>query len=100
MGAVGVGKPVRLPFAAWAGPWMVARSVVRDARSILLTVSAGPGMVPRTVPGGPGTLVERIIPMEVTWDQALASDATWGSDRYPTGPLPVDPAPMPRQKRR
>lgn len=36
---------------------------------------------------------------EVTWEQALASDEKWGPDHYEFGPLPVDPVPMPGQKR-
>jgi myo-inositol 2-dehydrogenase/D-chiro-inositol 1-dehydrogenase len=36
---------------------------------------------------------------EVTWDKALASDETWGPTSYEFGPLPVDPVPMPGQKR-
>ena len=37
---------------------------------------------------------------EVTWDKAIASDEKWGPDSYEFGPLPVDPVPMPGQKRR
>ena len=36
---------------------------------------------------------------EITWDQALGSDETWGPKNYEFGPLPVDPVPMPGQKR-
>ncbi len=36
---------------------------------------------------------------EVTWEQALNSDETWGPASYEFGPLPVDPVPMPGQKR-
>jgi predicted dehydrogenase len=36
---------------------------------------------------------------EVTWDKALASDEKWGPENYEFGPLPVDPVPMPGQKR-
>lgn len=36
---------------------------------------------------------------EITWDQALASDEKWGPENYEFGPLPVDPVPMPGQKR-
>jgi len=36
---------------------------------------------------------------EVTWEQALASDETWGPKTYEFGPLPVDPVPMPGRKR-
>ena len=37
---------------------------------------------------------------EVTWEQAMSSDEKWGPDSYEFGPLPVDPVPMPGQKRR
>ncbi len=36
---------------------------------------------------------------EVTWEQALNSDESWGPAKYEFGPLPVDPVPMPGQKR-
>jgi predicted dehydrogenase len=36
---------------------------------------------------------------EVTWEQALQSEERWGPDNYEFGPLPVDPVPMPGQKR-
>ena len=36
---------------------------------------------------------------EVTWDQALNSDEKWGPASYEFGPLPVDPVPMPGQKK-
>ncbi|MBL8722643.1 MAG: Gfo/Idh/MocA family oxidoreductase [Planctomycetes bacterium] len=36
---------------------------------------------------------------EIGWEQALASDERWGPDTYEFGPLPVDPVPMPGQKR-
>jgi myo-inositol 2-dehydrogenase/D-chiro-inositol 1-dehydrogenase len=36
---------------------------------------------------------------EVTWQQALDSDERWGPQHYTFGPLPVDPVPMPGQKR-
>ena len=36
---------------------------------------------------------------EVTWEQALNSDEKWGPASYEFGPLPVDPVPMPGQKR-
>ena len=36
---------------------------------------------------------------EITWEQALNSDEKWGPDNYEFGPLPVDPVPMPGQKR-
>ena len=36
---------------------------------------------------------------EITWDQALSSDEKWGPASYEFGPLPVDPVPMPGQKR-
>ena len=36
---------------------------------------------------------------EVTWEKALNSDEKWGPDSYEFGPLPVDPVPMPGQKR-
>jgi predicted dehydrogenase len=35
----------------------------------------------------------------VTWDEAMKSDEKWGPDSYAFGPLPVDPVPMPGQKR-
>ncbi|MBL8756464.1 MAG: Gfo/Idh/MocA family oxidoreductase [Planctomycetes bacterium] len=35
----------------------------------------------------------------VTWDDAMKSDEKWGPDNYAFGPLPVDPVPMPGQKR-
>jgi predicted dehydrogenase len=37
---------------------------------------------------------------EITWENALASNEKWGPDNYAFGPLPVDPVPMPGQKRR
>ncbi len=36
---------------------------------------------------------------EITWEQALNSDEKWGPENYEFGPLPVDPVPMPGQKR-
>ncbi len=36
---------------------------------------------------------------EITWQQALDSNERWGPDHYTFGPLPVDPVPMPGQKR-
>jgi predicted dehydrogenase len=36
---------------------------------------------------------------EVTWEKALNSDEKWGPDSYEFGPLPVDPVPMPGQKK-
>lgn len=36
---------------------------------------------------------------QITWDAALASDERWGPDNYEFGALPVDPVPMPGQKR-
>jgi predicted dehydrogenase len=36
---------------------------------------------------------------EIGWEQALNSDERWGPDSYEFGPLPVDPVPMPGQKR-
>ncbi|MCC7399544.1 MAG: Gfo/Idh/MocA family oxidoreductase [Planctomycetes bacterium] len=36
----------------------------------------------------------------VTWDEALNSEERWGPDRSEFGPLPVDPVPMPGQRRR
>ncbi|MGE3174333.1 MAG: Gfo/Idh/MocA family protein [Planctomycetota bacterium] len=35
----------------------------------------------------------------VTWDDALASDETWGPSEYAFGDLPVDPVPMPGRPR-
>ncbi len=35
----------------------------------------------------------------IEWDEALASDETWGPDRYEFGHLPVDPVPMPGKRR-
>ena len=32
---------------------------------------------------------------QISWDDALNSDQTWGPDNYEFGPLPVDPVPMP-----
>ncbi len=37
---------------------------------------------------------------EVTWDQAMKSDETWGPKSYAFGPLPVDPVPMPGQNQK
>ncbi|MCR9246239.1 MAG: Gfo/Idh/MocA family oxidoreductase [bacterium] len=36
----------------------------------------------------------------INWDDALNDDTVWGPDSYEFGPLPVDPVPMPGQKRR
>ena len=36
---------------------------------------------------------------QVTWDEALASNETWGPKSYAMGPLPVDAVPMPGRKR-
>ncbi len=36
---------------------------------------------------------------QVSWDEALDSDERWGPDSYEFGPLPVDPVPMPGQRR-
>ena len=32
---------------------------------------------------------------EVEWDQAIASNVTWGPKKYEFGDLPVDAVPMP-----
>ena len=37
---------------------------------------------------------------EITWDAALNDETRWGPDNYEFGPLPVDPVPMPGQRRR
>ena len=36
---------------------------------------------------------------EISWQDAIGSDEKWGPDSYEFGPLPVDPVPMPGQKR-
>ena len=36
---------------------------------------------------------------EIRWEDAISSDEKWGPDSYEFGPLPVDPVPMPGQKR-
>jgi predicted dehydrogenase len=36
---------------------------------------------------------------QISWQEALESDEKWGPDSYEFGPLPVDPVPMPGQKR-
>lgn len=36
---------------------------------------------------------------QISWQDALDSDEKWGPDSYEFGPLPVDPVPMPGQKR-
>ena len=37
---------------------------------------------------------------QIEWEAALASDEKWGPDSYEFGPIPVDPVPMPGQRRR
>ncbi|MCA8949131.1 MAG: Gfo/Idh/MocA family oxidoreductase [Planctomycetes bacterium] len=36
---------------------------------------------------------------EISWDDALDDDERWGPESYEFGPLPVDPVPMPGQRR-